>query len=115
MAALLASLCFVGYLLIGRKLREWMPVMVYAVRWAGGGVAGGGWGGCLGGPNSWLSDWRADCGPATVFGLCACMSTLKGASPWQTGPRPSSCPGLICKPQRDGPGGRAAVPGRPAV
>lgn len=34
MAALLASLCFVGYLLIGRRLRKWMPVMVYAVRWA---------------------------------------------------------------------------------
>ncbi|KAL4418952.1 hypothetical protein ABPG77_001774 [Micractinium sp. CCAP 211/92] len=31
MAALLASLCFVGYLLIGRRLRKWMPVMVYAV------------------------------------------------------------------------------------
>ncbi|KAL4448195.1 hypothetical protein ABPG75_005414 [Micractinium tetrahymenae] len=31
LAALTASLCFVGYLLIGRKLRAWMPVMVYAV------------------------------------------------------------------------------------
>lgn len=29
-AALVASLCFVGYLLIGRRLRAWMPAFVYA-------------------------------------------------------------------------------------
>ncbi|PRW45144.1 Permeases of the drug metabolite transporter family permease component [Chlorella sorokiniana] len=30
MAALAASLCFVGYLLIGQRLRAWMPAFVYA-------------------------------------------------------------------------------------
>ena len=30
LAALLASLCFVGYLLIGQRLRVWMPAFVYA-------------------------------------------------------------------------------------
>lgn len=30
LAALTASLCFVGYLLIGRRLRAWMPAFVYA-------------------------------------------------------------------------------------
>lgn len=30
MAALAASLCFVGYLLIGQRLRVWMPAFVYA-------------------------------------------------------------------------------------
>jgi drug/metabolite transporter (DMT)-like permease len=30
LAALTASLCFVGYLLVGQRLRSWMPAFVYA-------------------------------------------------------------------------------------
>jgi drug/metabolite transporter (DMT)-like permease len=30
LSALAASLCFVGYLLVGKRLRTWMPTFVYA-------------------------------------------------------------------------------------
>jgi drug/metabolite transporter (DMT)-like permease len=36
LAALSASLAFVGYLLIGQRLRTWMPLFVYASWWVGG-------------------------------------------------------------------------------
>lgn len=39
MAALFASLCFIGYLLIGRRLRAWMPAFVYAWAVTGGAAA----------------------------------------------------------------------------
>ena len=46
LAALAASLAFVGYLLIGRRLRQWMPLFVYAFAGERGarGVGGGGGG-----------------------------------------------------------------------
>ena len=108
LAALSASLAFVGYLLIGQRLRTWMPLFVYAFRWVGG---WGGWEGWAGWQGVTVARVTRDSVPCFLCNLFMRCSSL----PVCCLPKCFAHPHAPCRLQRHRAGCSAADPGQPRV